>query len=136
MNKIIFFTFSILISTILFAEQSVYSDTDFVDSSTIAKKNSREIFILKSKINQLKEQIEGLKSIINGQADEISQLKQRNNNDLENIINQLSQRVAKLESRPVQIIKEKVVEKNKVDKNSDIAQDIKESKSENTKKWF
>jgi len=69
MNKIIFFTFSILISTILFAEQSVYSDTDFVDSSTIAKKNSREIFILKSKINQLKEQIEGLKSIINGQGE-------------------------------------------------------------------
>jgi len=98
----------ILIATIgiLSAEQSVYSDSDFVDSTTIAKKNSREIFILKQKINQLKEQIEGLKSLLNSQANELATLKQKaDNSNLETILNQLSQRVAKLESRPAQIVK-------------------------------
>jgi len=133
MGRVIIFILSLIISTSLFAEQSVYSDTDFVDSSTIAKKNSREIFMLKSKINQLKEQIEGLKSIINGQADEISQLKQRDNSNLENIINQLSQRVAKLESRPAEVVKEKVVEKVNVEKNREITQEKKEPKNKDVK---
>ena len=118
MKKVIL---SIILASSLFAEQSVYSDSDFVDSSTIAKKNSREIFVLKQKISQLKQQIEGLKSIINGQADEIAQLKQKTNNNLEDIINKLSQRVAVLESKPAQVIKERVVEKEESSKSVEVA---------------
>ena len=96
----------IVVVGLLNAEQSVYSDSDFVDSTTIAKKNSREIFILKQKINQLKERIEGLKSLLNSQANEIAALKQKaNNSNLETIVNQLSKRVAKLESMPTQPLK-------------------------------
>jgi TolA-binding protein len=91
---------SILAITLAVAEQSVYSDSDFVDAETIAKKNSTEIFLLKQKISQLKEKIEGLKSIINSQQNEIAQLKQKSNNNYEQILNELSQRVAKLESMP------------------------------------
>ena len=98
---------AIFLTSLTYAEQSVYSDSDFVDSATIAKKNSLEIFKLKQQISQLKERIEGLKSLVNGQADEIATLKQRNNDTLEKIVNQLSQRVATLESRPAQIIKVK-----------------------------
>lgn len=92
---------------ILAAEQSVYSDSDFVDSDAIAKKNSREIFVLKQKISQLKENIEGLKSIINGQANEIDRLKSKDNSGLVDAINQLSKRVSALEARPAQIVKVK-----------------------------
>jgi len=102
---------SFIITGLLFAEQSVYLDSDFTDSSTTAKKNSIEIFVLKQKIVQLKQQIEGFKSIINGQIDEISQLKQKNNNNLEDIINNLSQRVALLESKSVKVAKKRVIEK-------------------------
>jgi len=102
---------SLIIVSSLFAEQSVYLDSDFIDSSTTAKKNSIEIFVLKQKIVQLKQQIEGFKSIINGQIDEISQLKQKNNNNLEDIINNLSQRVALLESKSVKVAKKRVIEK-------------------------
>ncbi len=98
----------IAIIGLLNAEQSVYSDSDFIDSTTIAKKNSREIFILKQKINQLKEQIEGLKSLLNSQTNEIAALKQKtDNSNLETIVNQLSERIAKLESRPAQVVKVK-----------------------------
>ena len=100
---------------IINAEQSVYSDSDFVDPTDIAKKNSREIFKLKQKINQLKERIEGLKSIIDSQENQIAILKQKSNNsNLEKVINQLSERIAKLESRPPQVIKvkEKVTPSN------------------------
>ncbi len=86
------------------AEQSVYSDSDFVDSDMIAKKNSREIFLLKQKVSQLKEQIEGLKSIIEGQATEIERLKSKDNSGLIEAVNQLSKRVSKLESRPAQVV--------------------------------
>jgi len=101
-----------LLVGVLSAEQSVYSDADFIDSDAIAKKNSREIFRLKQKINALNEKIEGLKSIIDGQANEIAQLKQNvNTTNLEKIINELSQRVAALESKPPKVV-EKVVVKN------------------------
>jgi TolA-binding protein len=96
--------FLILVTiTAIYAEQSVYSDSDFIDPSEVAKKNSREIFILKQKISQLKETIEGLRTIINGQNSQIEQLKQKLNAsaNLEKVINELSQRVAALESRPV-----------------------------------
>ena len=99
----------ILITTIfIYAEQSVYSDSDFVDPSEVATKNSREIFILKQKISQLKERIEGLRSIINGQNSQIERLNKKlsANANLTKIVNQLSQRVATLESRPAQVIKE------------------------------
>jgi len=102
---------SLIVAGSLFAEQSVYLDSDFIDSSTTAKKNSIEIFVLKQKIVQLKQQIEGFKSIINGQIDEISQLKQKNNNNLEDIINNLSQRVALLESKSVKVAKKRVIKK-------------------------
>ena len=89
--------------TLGFSEQSVYSDSDFIDTDVIAKKNSREIFILKQKLSQLKEVVEGLKSIINGQANEIERLRQKveATSHLEKVINELSQRVATLESRPL-----------------------------------
>ncbi len=99
---------TIFLITFVYAEQSVYTDSDFVDSTTIAKKNSLEIFKLKQQISQLKERIEGLKSLVNGQSDEITALKQKSNNNFEEILNQLSQRVAKLESRPAQVVKVKV----------------------------
>jgi len=130
MKKVIL---SIILASSLFAEQSVYSDSDFVDSSTIAKKNSREIFVLKQKISQLKQQIEGLKSIINGQADEIAQLKQKTNNNLEDIINKLSQRVAVLESKPAQVIKERVVEKEESNKSVEVAESKQPSKTKEPK---
>ena len=108
MDKIKILILSIFLAGFLHAEQSVYSDSDFVDVDTIAKKNSRTIFMLKQQISQLKEKIEGLKSIINGQADEIAQLKQKvDNTALVESINQLTQRVAKLEQRPAQVIKVK-----------------------------
>jgi len=98
--------FILLFINFLYAEPSVYSDADFIDPTVLAKKNSREIFILKEKISALKEQIEGLKSIIRGQSNEIAALKEKiNSSNLEDIINQLSQRIAKLESRPAQIVK-------------------------------
>ena len=109
MNRVKLIIVAFLLTSFVYAEQSVYSDSDFVDSSTIAKKNGLEIFKLKQKISQLKERIEGLKSLVNGQADEIAALKQRNNDTLEKIVNQLSQRVEKLESRPAQVVKVKEV---------------------------
>jgi len=87
-----------------YAEQSVYTNSDFVDPVSMAKKNSRDILILKQQISQLKEKIEGLNTIIEGQNSEIAALKQKSNNNFENILNQLSQRVAALESRPQQVI--------------------------------
>ena len=99
---------TIILTSFTYAEQSVYTDSDFVDSTTIAKKNSLEIFKLKQQISQLKERIEGLKSLVNGQSDEIAALKQKSNNNFEEILNQLSQRVAKLESRPAQVVQVKV----------------------------
>ncbi len=97
----------IMLAGVANAEQSVYSDANFVDPDAIAKRNSREIFILKQKISQLKENIEGLKSIINGQQSEIDRLKSAENNGLTDAVNQLSKRVAALEARPPQIIKVK-----------------------------
>ncbi len=98
--KIVYLVF--LAVTAVFAEQSVYSDSDFIDPSEVAKKNSREIFILKQQISQLKETIEGLRTIINGQNSQIEQLNQKLNAsaNLEKVVNELSQRVATLESRP------------------------------------
>ena len=105
-----FKTVLLLILTVTFinAEQSVYSDSDFIDSDAVAKKNSREIFILKQQISQLKETVEGLKSIVNGQNSQIEQLSQKLNSsaNLEKVVNELSQRVATLESKPAQVIKE------------------------------
>jgi len=87
------------------AEKSVYTDSDFVTSDEIAKKNSREIFILKQKINTLKQEIEGLKSVISGLESELSQVKRTSNTkSLEKIINELSQRVARLESKPATVV--------------------------------
>lgn len=100
-----FIIFSIVSVATLSAEQSVYSDSDFTSAETIAKTNSREILVLKQNITQLKESIEGLKSIIEGQNNEIATLKQKSNNNLEEIINQLSQRVAVLESKPAVSVK-------------------------------
>ncbi len=101
------FLISLTLVSFAYAEQSVYADTEYVDVDSVAKQNSREIFILKQKISQLKEQLDGLKSIINGQADKIEQLKAKTNNNLEDIVNKLSQRVAALESKPAQVIVEK-----------------------------
>ena len=109
MNRVKLTIVAFLLTSFVYAEQSVYSDEDFVDSATVAKKNGLEIFKLKQKISQLKERIEGLKSLVNGQADEIAALKQRNNDTLEKIVNQLSQRVAILESKPAQVVKVKEV---------------------------
>ena len=81
-----------------YAEQSVYTSNDFVDPVSIAKKNSRDILILKQQIAQLKEKIEGLNTIIQGQNSEIAALRQKSNNNFETILNQLAQRVAALES--------------------------------------
>jgi len=139
MNKIVLVAV-FLITTFIYAEQSVYTDSDFVDSSTIAKKNSLEIFKLKQKISQLKERIEGLKSLVNGEADEIAALKQKSNNNFEEILNQLSQRVAKLESRPAQVIKIKENTTEKIAKNSNLESNKvqtdkpKDDRNANTKK--
>ena len=95
---------AIVLNIASYAEQSVYTSNDFVDPVSVAKKNSRDILILKQQIAQLKEKIEGLNTIIQGQNSEIATLKQKSNNNLENIINQLSQRVAALESRPQQVV--------------------------------
>jgi TolA-binding protein len=116
---------SILIFNIAVAEQSVYSDSDFVDAETIAKKNSTEIFLLKQKISQLKEKIEGLKSIINSQQNEIARLKQKSNNNYEQILNELSQRVAKLESMPKNNL---IATKEQVDFEKNIKNATKEKK--------
>jgi len=94
----------VLIATVATAEQSVYSDSDFVDAESIAKKNATEIFLLKQKISQLKEKIEGLKSIINSQQSEIVSLKEKSNNNYAQILNELSQRVSKLENREPVVI--------------------------------
>jgi len=100
---------SIVLSTaFLSAERSVYSDNDFVDAETIAKKNGREIFILKQRISQLKEKIEGLRSMVNSQQNEIARLKKLSNNNYAQILNQLSQRISKLESRKPTVIYKKV----------------------------
>ena len=102
------------------AEQSVYSDSDFIDSDAVAKKNSREIFILKQKISQLKETIEGLKTIIKGQNNQIERLNQRLNSsaNLEKIVNELSQRVAALETNQHQIAKQEVSNTNSIVSNN------------------
>ena len=89
---------AIVFSFLLFAEPSVYSN--FIDTDTLVKKNTQQILLLKQRINQLKEQIEGLKTIINGQASEIATLRQKIHSiNYEAIINQLSQRIAALESK-------------------------------------
>ena len=100
MKRVVLFC-SLFAISVLNAEQSVYADSDYIDPEVVAKKNSREIFILKQKISQLKESIDGLKTIINGQNTQIEQLKQKieASSNLEKIINQLSQRVAALESK-------------------------------------
>ena len=95
----------------LFAEPSVYTDSDFIDTDTIVKKNSRQIFLLKQKIAQLKEKIDGLESIIKGQSIQIEQLKKKTNNNLVDIVNKLSQRVAALENRPPKVVT-KIVQNN------------------------
>jgi len=119
---------SVVTVVYLNAEQSVYSDSDFIDTDKVVKQNSREIFVLKQKIGQLKEKIEGLKSIINSQANEISTLKQKtNNNNLVDIVNKLSERVAKLESKPATVVT-KVV-KERVSDNIDGTLSSKESKA-------
>lgn len=94
---------SFMVVQLAFAEQSVYTNSDFVDPASIAKKNSTEILVLRQQISQLKEKIEGLNTVIQGLNSEISTLKQKNSSNLEDIINQLSQRVATLESRPQQV---------------------------------
>ena len=99
-----------IVTVLLNAEQSVYSDSDFIDTDKVVKQNSREIFILKQKIGQLKEQIEGLKSIIKSQTNQISTLKQKTNNNLVDIVNKLSQRVATLESKPATVVTKVVKE--------------------------
>ena len=102
MKRAKFILFALLLSTASYAEQSVYTNSDFVDPESMAKKNSRDILILKQQIAQLKEKIEGLNTIIQGQSNEIAALRQKSNNNFENILNQLSQRVAALESRAQQ----------------------------------
>jgi len=81
------------------AEPSVYSDADFIDVESVAKKNSREIFRLKQKIANLSEQIEGLKTLLNSQENQIARLKQKTNNNYTDIINKLAQKIAELENR-------------------------------------
>jgi len=118
-----------LVTTFAMAEQSVYSDNDFVDAETIAKKNATEIFLLKQKISQLQEKIDGFKSIINAQQNEIIQLKQKSNNNYAKILNELSQRVAKLENRePV------VVAKSNIPTQTQNESKKQESKAEKSKK--
>jgi len=128
----IFSLFSILLVTIfLNAEQSVYSDSDFIDADTIAKKNSRELFILKQKISQLQEIIDGLKSLVKSQSNQIEQLKQKieASSNLEKVINQLSQRVATLESKPFPINEnEKEIQKDIKDKTLKPKKEKKEKK--------
>jgi len=133
MNRVKILIIAIFLTSLTYAEQSVYSDSDFVDSSTIAKKNSLEIFKLKEQIAQLKESIEGLKSLVNGQSNEISMLKQRNNDTLEKIVNQLSQRVAQLEARPAQVIKIQDSVSEKTSNNEAKNNSIKENKKAEVK---
>ncbi len=104
MRSFKFIVVALLLSSVSYAEQSVYTSSDFVDPESMAKKNSRDILILKQQISQLKEKIEGLNTIIQGQNSEIAALKQKSNNNFETILNQLSQRVAALESRPQQVV--------------------------------
>jgi len=119
----------VLITTSIYAEQSVYSDSDFVDAETIAKKNATEIFLLKQKISQLQEKIDGFKSIINAQQNEIMQLKQKSKNNYAEILNQLSQRIAKLESKEsVAIAKSNILSQTQNESKKQ------ESKEEKTKK--
>ncbi len=124
----------LLFAQMLLAEPSVYSDSDFIDSDALVKKNTQQILFLKQKINQLKEQVEGLKTVINGLESEINMLRQKVNGiNYEKIINQLSQRVATLESKSLQAQTYK--EKVSFDKVSQITkQDVKkEKKSEKEK---
>jgi TolA-binding protein len=95
MKRVLFLVSSSML--FVMAEPSVYSDVDFVDAETIAKKNSREIFLLKEKIANLNEKIEGLKTLLNSQENQILRLKQKTNNNYADIINKLSQKVAQLE---------------------------------------
>jgi TolA-binding protein len=137
---------TIMLFNFIYAEQSVYSDSSFIDSDAVTKKNSREIFILKQKISQLKEKIEGLKSIVEGQSNTIEQLRAKTNNNLENIVNQLSQRVATIESelKDIKSMKasttqimpksETVANNTNKEKNIDITDTKKEPKSTSTKK--
>ncbi len=102
---------ALLATFTLNAEPSVYTDSNFIDTDTIVKKNSRQILLLKQKIAQLKEKIDGLESIIKGQSIQIEQLKQKTNNNLADIVNKLSERVAALENRPPKVVT-KIVKSN------------------------
>jgi len=127
----------ILSITLLSAERSVYSDSDFVDAETIAKKNSRKIFILKQQISQLKEKIEGLRTMVNSQQNEIARLKKMSNNNYATILNQLSQRISKLENRkPVVIYKKEETKKFDVKEPNNTTENIskKEEKKEKVTK--
>jgi len=116
---------TLLITLFANAEQSVYSDSDFVDAEKVAKKNSTEIFLLKQKISQLQEKIDGFKSVINAQQNEIMRLKEKNSNNYSKILNELSQRVAKLEAT-----KSAVVVNNVADKTDVVNKDINKEKKE------
>jgi len=125
---------SFVVASFAFGEQSVYSDSSFVDTDVIAKKNSREIFQLKQKISQLQEKIEGLKSIIEGQSSTIEQLRAKTNNNLESIINQLSQRVATLENSISSLKSAQVEQLNRlVSSKNNLEPNIKEEKKESKK---
>ena len=127
MKRVVLFC-SLFAISVLNAEQSVYADSDYIDPEVVAKKNSREIFILKQKISQLKESIDGLKTIINGQNTQIEQLKQKieASSNLEKIINQLSQRVATLESKG--LATNSLADNNSLEKSNN-QPNIKENKS-------
>lgn len=99
MKRFKFIILALMFTAVCSAEQSVYTNSDFIDSGTLAKKNDRDILILKQEISQLKEKVEGLNTIIQGQNSEIANLKQKSNNNLEDIVNQISQRVAVLENK-------------------------------------
>ena len=72
---------SLLVATISYAEPSVYGNTGSYSSrGSISKKNRNEIANLKQQISQLREELEGMKSVVEGQGATINRYRQQSAN--------------------------------------------------------
>ena len=98
--KRIIIIFTITMFSIAWAEPSVYSRASYSDAETLAKKNRSRIASLKQQVAQLREEIEGMKSIIDGISNQLATMQQQKQqeSDYTTLINQLSDRIARLEN--------------------------------------
>ncbi len=72
---------SLLVATISYAEPSVYGNTGTYSSrGGISKKNRNEIANLKQQVAQLREELEGMKSVVEGQGATINRYRQQSAN--------------------------------------------------------